>query len=222
MCAVVGTTTHDDYSLQSGQMHMGTVTKLVIANNDLWALTVNITKASILMQYLRIFSTSITRVSCYILLVALLPATLWATLGGPLLCDPVKKLWKPETLGHCLSAQVYWISVAGIDIGLDFLVLLLPLPAISTLHIARKQKLSILLLFLFGFFVCGVSVGRVASVLLAASQGQYTQSGYWAVTWSVVEANVGIICASLLALRPLVVMLFPRLRKKGRRSQPIE
>jgi hypothetical protein len=33
------------------------------------------------------------------------------------------------------------------------------------------------------------------------------------VTWSMVEANVGIICASMLALKPLIIYFFPQATK---------
>ncbi|KAK4997497.1 hypothetical protein LTR60_007747, partial [Cryomyces antarcticus] len=36
-------------------------------------------------------------------------------------------------------------------------------------------------------------------------------SGIEAIAWSAIEANVGIICASLMALKPWVIRFFPRL-----------
>ncbi|KAK0356747.1 hypothetical protein LTR59_000971 [Friedmanniomyces endolithicus] len=190
-------------------METATLTKLIIANNDLWALLVNITKASILAQYLRIFSGPRTRALCYSLLATLLPAAAWAVLGGTLLCSPAAKLWEPWVPGHCISAQRYWLSVACTDIGLDFLVLLLPLPAITALHLPRGQQFSLILVFALGFVVCGVSIARLCTVLLASEEGAYVESGIWAIIWSAVEANVGIICACLLALKPLIGRLWP-------------
>lgn len=186
------------------------VTKLVVANNNVWAICVNVTKVSILMQYLRIFSGRPTRILCYILLFLLLPAGLWGILGGTLLCSPVAKLWYPSMPGHCASAQSYWISVATIDIILDFVVLILPVPSIASLNLPRKQKCSLVLVFLLGFFVCAVSLVRLGTVLAASSEGEYIKSGIRAISWSVVEANVGIICACLIALRPLVARILPR------------
>lgn len=163
------------------------------------------------MQYLRVFSGRMTRTLCYTLLFALLPAACWAVFGGTLLCSPVEKLWRPEVPGHCMSAQQYWLSVAGIDMGLDFLVLLIPMPAISGLHLPCKQKTTLVLLFLLGFFVCGVSLARLATVLIISDNGDFVLSGIWAIIWSTVEANVGIICACLLALKPLIASILPKL-----------
>lgn len=195
----------------NGIMQTSIIAKLIVVNNDIWALTVNVTKASILMQYLRIFNSRRTRPLTYLLLFSLLPAVCWAVFGGTFLCTPVRKLWDPEVPGHCISAQKYWLSVAGVDIILDFLILLLPMPAISSLRLPRKQKVSLILPFALGFIICAVSLARLATVYITALEQDFVGSCIWAIIWSTVEANVGTICACLLALKPLVAKLFPRL-----------
>ncbi|CAK1366496.1 unnamed protein product [Cercospora beticola] len=187
------------------------VTKLVLVNNSIWTVLVNVTKASILMQYLRIFSGRIIRRSCHILAFLLIPAICWGTFGGIFLCKPVAKLWQPELPGYCRNAQTYWCSVAAVDIFLDFSVLILPMPSIAGLHLPRKQKIATTLVFVMGFLVCFVSVVRVVTVVVASQQGDFVMSGIWSVIWSAVEGNVGIICACLLSLKALVTKLFPRL-----------
>ncbi|KAF2163597.1 hypothetical protein M409DRAFT_68495 [Zasmidium cellare ATCC 36951] len=189
------------------------IAKLIVAVNSVWAVTVNITKASILVQYLRVVNGQKTRMCCWLLMATLLPATLWGVFGGIFLCNPTAKLFDPQIPGHCRSAQTYWVSVAAVNIGLDFLTLLLTIPSISGLHLPRKQKLLTMLVFLLGFIVCLVSVTRLATVLITSANGDYIMSGIWAIIWSAVEANVGIICASLLALKCLVVKMFPGARE---------
>lgn len=193
----------------AGPIDLQSVAKLCIASNVLWILIVNITKASILIQYLRIFSSRCIRIACYAFLTLLVPAACWAIFGGVFLCTPIAKIWNPELPGHCISPERYWLSVSGTDIALDLLILLLPLPSITTLHLPRKQKRGLVVVFTLGFLVCVISVVRMLTVLLSAHGGNYTASAIWAVVWSAVEANVGIICASLLSLKPLVVKYFP-------------
>lgn len=48
----------------------------------------------------------------------------------------------------------------------------------------------------------------------AYARHDFTASSAEAVTWSMVEANVGIICASLLALKPLIAYFFPQATKE--------
>ncbi|KAI6851890.1 hypothetical protein KC332_g1260 [Hortaea werneckii] len=127
--------TNSSTSPSTIQKTLSLITILIVSTNNLWALTVSVTKASILMQYLRIFSNPRVRILCYCLLAALLPAVLWAVLGGTLLCRPVSKLWDPAVkAGRCMSAEKYWT-------------------------------------------------------------GDLVQSGVWNITWSAVEANVGIFYA---------------------------
>ena len=209
MTAIIGVEVHHGISVYDKDIPASTVAKLVVVNNNLWIVLVNITKASILIQYLRVFSCPTLRRLCLGLMILLLPAALWGIFGGTFLCSPTAKLWNPQLPGHCMSAQDYWYSVAGIDIGLDVLVLLLPLPAISGLHLPRKQKFGLLLVFFLGFFVCVVSVARLVTVLVTSLAGDFVAAGVWAIVWSAVEANVGIVCASLLALKPLAAKLFP-------------
>ena len=214
MTVIIGVEVHHGIGVYDKHVPASTVAKLVVVNNNIFILIVNTTKASILVQYLRIFSNHRTRVHCLILMFLLLPAACWGIFGGTFLCSPTAKLWNPTLAGHCMSAQDYWYSVAGINIGLDFLVLLLPLPAITTLRLPRKQKFGLIFVFLLGFFVCVVSVIRLLTVLVTSMRGDFVASGVWAVIWSAVEANVGIVCASLLALKPLAAKLFPKLMEE--------
>lgn len=220
MTALIAAAVNQGIGLYDAAIPSSTIAKLVVANNDIWVLTVNITKASILMQYLRIFAGLKTRLCCYSLLLALLPALLWALLRGTLLCTPARKLWSPSTQGTCASAQTYWLSVAGLDIGLDILVLLLPLPCITRLRLPRKQKLNLLAVFTLGFLVCAVSIARLLTVYLVSRAGDHVGSGVWSIIWSSVEANVGIICACLLALKPLLSVLCPRLVEDSQEGIP--
>jgi hypothetical protein len=188
------------------------IAKLLIGNNICWVLIVNINKASILVQYLRIFTFSNTlRWICRIMFVALLTAACWGILGGTLLCTPTAKLWSPELPGRCMNPRSYWLSVAAVDIVLDFSVFALPLRSIISLHIPRRQMIALKLIFSLGFFVCLVGIARVATVLVKSLQGDHVESGVWSIIWSAVEANAGIICASLLSLKPLIVEFFPHL-----------
>lgn len=218
MCGLIGEEVRmgiGSYSTANGAVDTIMVAKLIVTCNSIWAVTVSITKASILTQYMRVFRSLRTWMCCLLLLLSLLPFTLWGVFGGVFLCDPVAKLWNVQLPGHCRDAQTYWVSVGAINIGLDFLTLLLPLPVISGLHLPRKQKVATMLAFLLGFVVCAVSVIRLTTVLVASEQGDYIMSGIWSIIWSVIEVNVGIICASLLALKAFVVRMLPGLMEES-------
>lgn len=174
MTAIIGAELNEGLGVYEGGRPVDTqhLAKLVIINNNLWALAVNITKASILAQYLRIFSNRLTRIFCYILLTLLVPAACWSIFAGTFLCTPVAKLWEPRLQGHCMDPRVYWLSAAAVNISMDFTVLLLPLPAIAQLRLPQKQKLCLVVMFVLGFFVCAVSVVRLALVFFLERSGR--------------------------------------------------
>ncbi|KAM3417296.1 hypothetical protein BST61_g5552 [Cercospora zeina] len=211
MCLIIVASVNEGLGEYDAAADTVKITKLILANNTIWTVLVNVTKASILMQYLRIFSGRIIRRLCYTLSFLLVPAACWGTFGGIFLCEPVAKLWQPNLPGHCLNAHTYWCSVAAVDIFLDFSVLILPMPSIAGLHLPKKQKIATTLVFVTGFLVCFVSVTRLVTVVVISQQGDFVMSGIWSVIWSAVEGNVGIICACLLSLKALVTKMFPRL-----------
>lgn len=174
MCAIIGAELNEGLGVYQGGRPVDPehLAKLVIINNIIWAMAVNTTKASILAQYLRIFSSRNTRFCCYALLLLLIPVVCWAVFAGTLLCTPVAKLWNPQLPGHCMNPRAYWLSAAGINIGMDFAVLILPLPSITQLRLPRKQKICLVLVFLLGFFVCVVSVVRLATVYFLEKTGR--------------------------------------------------
>jgi putative effector of murein hydrolase len=71
-----------------------------------------------------------------------------------------------------VDPRAYWLSAAGINIGIDFAVLILPLPVITQLRLPRKQKICMVLMFLLGFFVCVVSIVRLATVYFLERRGR--------------------------------------------------
>lgn len=125
--------------------------KLVLAWNCVYVLLLYVTKASVLMQYLRIFAGNGTRGLTYLLLCCLLPPALYGIFGAIFLCRPVAKLWHVGLDGHCGSLRTYFLVTTSLNIVLDFCVLLLPLPKIWTLRLPRRQKIGLLLVFLLGF-----------------------------------------------------------------------
>lgn len=71
-----------------------------------------------------------------------------------------------------MDPRVYWLSAAAVNISMDFTVLLLPLPAIAQLRLPQKQKLCLVVMFVLGFFVCAVSVVRLALVFFLERSGR--------------------------------------------------
>ncbi|KAJ6067411.1 uncharacterized protein N7446_004448 [Penicillium canescens] len=86
---------------------------------------------------------------------------------------------------------------------LDLLVLCLPIPMAWRVKTTVRQKWVLTGVFLLGGFVCVVSILRIVSFDLS-DVNDPTYTSIDPSTWSSVEQSLGIICACLPTLRPLI------------------
>lgn len=80
----------------------------------------------------------------------LIIAVLWMVLSGFLFCIPVHYFWSvnPEVhTSHCLPEGPVWYANAAMQIFTDVVILILPMPLLSKLHLPWRQKIGIMLVF---------------------------------------------------------------------------
>ncbi|EXJ56329.1 uncharacterized protein A1O5_12596 [Cladophialophora psammophila CBS 110553] len=173
-----------------------------------------VTKISILAFYLRIFTDPKFKISAYILmgfvmafLVAILPATIFQ-------CTPISYMWTGwtgETEGHCIDvSSLTWVA-SSVNIIQDIAVILLPIPHLLKLSLSRKKKIQIVSMFCVGLFVTIASIVRLSSLIRFKATLNFSWD-YVAVCYmSVVEIDVGVICACMPAMQLLLRRVAPRL-----------
>ncbi|KAF2174994.1 hypothetical protein K469DRAFT_703488 [Zopfia rhizophila CBS 207.26] len=120
---------------------------------------------------------------------------------------------------------------AGLNIFTDFLIVLLPIPAIISLQLPRKQKIGVGLVFALGFLyvtfssaypsklmshsVCIISIVRLYALHKGTTTLDPTYDNFAIAIWSVVEVNGAIIGACLPTLKPLISRVWPKLLSSG-------
>ncbi|CAI7576473.1 unnamed protein product [Penicillium bialowiezense] len=166
-------------------------------------------KASILMQYFRVFPTQRMRVVCWIMISILGIYGTWAVMSAFLNCIPVAKFWDPSIPGSCLSKTALWFSNASMHIATDLAILIIPIPALLAVDLPRRQKFALMLMFALGGFVCITSIVRLVSLKKISDSSDPTYDNVGAASWSAIECNTGIICACLPTLKPLIARIFP-------------
>ncbi|KAJ4288282.1 hypothetical protein N0V88_007474 [Collariella sp. IMI 366227] len=174
-------------------------------------IAVCLTKISILLQYRRIFSNTILR---KIILAGLAFLICWGiTLCFllPLVCIPVAAFWDRDINGFCLNQPAIWYVMAGVNVVTDFALFSMPIPVISSLHLPRRQKAMLLIVFTLGIFPCAVSIYRIHTLAAPAGSTDITWDNVDAATFSLLELTVGVIAVCLPTLRPLLVSAMPRL-----------
>ncbi|KAL8655068.1 MAG: hypothetical protein Q9210_001129 [Variospora velana] len=126
-------------------------------------------------------------------------------------CSPPSYYWSKytrKTQGSCLNLTMLLIVTASTNIVTDVALLVLPMPVLWNLKIERSQKFALSGIFLLGGFVCVASITRAPYLT-----GVVTVDPQWtavdASIWSIIEPGVGIICASLPSMGPILRKAFP-------------
>lgn len=145
-------------------------------------------------------------------------------------CNPLEAALRGDDAGSkCIDIVTLYLSSAPVNIITDLTLLFLPMPVFTGMRLPRKQKIILVITFGFGAFVAVVDVVRIAYLQraaisrLEASHNSDSQASTIAVLndfpwyaalsfmWSAVEVNVGIMCACVPSLKPLVSRIMPRM-----------
>ena len=92
----------------------------------------------------------------------------------------------------------------------DLVLCSAPLPILWKLRVSKLERIVVLVLFGFGFFATAASIARLVTVTQYVIGGvDFTRYTSPTLIWSGVEIGVGIICATVPALRPILKNLIP-------------
>ncbi|KAK6435284.1 hypothetical protein LTR95_008530 [Oleoguttula sp. CCFEE 5521] len=218
----VGVAVHHGYG-----RHIGDISKPELKKAQFWFYICQIcykcaiwpTKVSILLMYLRIFGDT-PSIRAYGMkfrhlalgLMAFVVMIFIATsIVGVFACTPVRFSWdKSIAGGHCVQQIPWWYSYAALNISTDIAILALPMPLIQGLmQIKKRQKLILTGIFLLGGFVCVVTIVRMTTLKTGSGAADPTYNGVDTLQWTGVETNVGLICACLPLLRPVLNRVIP-------------
>ncbi|MCJ1309040.1 hypothetical protein MMC25_002695 [Agyrium rufum] len=175
-------------------------------------LALTATKLSILLQYLRVFPSLGMRRAIFVSMGIIIVYGTWTFFASVFTCVPVAAFWDKSIEGaRCFNTMAYWFSNAALNIVTDIIILTLPIPALRSLRLPRKQKYGLIGIFGVGFIIVVTSILRLHALYHISISTDITFDNPPAATWSSVEANIGIICSSLPTLKALLSKIFPRL-----------
>ena len=100
------------------------------------------------MQYLRIFSIVTYMRICARVLIAV--STAWGLMVVVVLltkCQPLAYNWNKSLDGICIDETLFYKIGTAINVVGDFLILLLPMPAIWSLNVRLSKKLQVAAVF---------------------------------------------------------------------------
>ncbi|KAK6599339.1 l-fucose permease [Botrytis cinerea] len=183
------------------------------------------TKTSILIFYLRLSRNTqkLLRWASYITLLITVLDGVVLTFVNAFQCSPVSGAWRTDTDAKCLSIITIYLASAPVNIITDLAILVLPIPVLTGMNLPQRQKAILVFTFSLGIFVTIVDVVRIyylqqasndfqTSVLAHSELGagdDFAYNASLAFMWSAVEVNVGIVCACIPTLKPLMKVILP-------------
>ncbi|KAK8115379.1 hypothetical protein PG999_007448 [Apiospora kogelbergensis] len=171
----------------------------------------NLTKASILLLYLRIFgNVKWFRWLCTVLTAIVATYCAISVTVTIFQCTPVTRVYDKTVAGRCIDNSKFWFANAGFSIATDLVILFMPLPMVYVLQLPRVQKAALMAVFTLGAFVVITSCLRITTINQQATTYDPTYD-IASTMWTVIEMNVAIVCACLSQIRPVIMMLFPKL-----------
>ncbi|KAI1428562.1 fucose permease [Xylaria sp. FL1777] len=188
-------------------------------------------KTSVLVFYLRLSKNTqkVLRLASWGVLIIVNLAGTVLTLLNIFQCDPVESAFNmTDSPGRCIPLLTEFICSAPVNIVTDLAILALPLPVLTGMRLPPRQKIILIMTFAVGIFVTIVDVVRIYYLQKAISDASSsTLSGNYdlntsfgnspefawnaslALLWSAVEVNVGIACACIPTLKPLIIRILP-------------
>ncbi|OAA37993.1 Major facilitator superfamily domain, general substrate transporter [Beauveria brongniartii RCEF 3172] len=186
-------------------------------------------KTSILIFYLRLAKDTqvVLRYASWFTLIVVNLAGTVLTFMNIFQCSPIHAAWMASYEGSakCIPLLTEFICAAPVNIVTDLAILALPIPVLTGMRLPPRQKTILILTFAVGIFVTIVDViriyylqqaigsrgniGRSSNDSRFGAHADFAYNASLSLMWSVVEVNVGIACACIPTLKPLVVRLLP-------------
>ena len=188
------------------------------------------TKSSILVLYLRLSRNAhkLLRVASWVTFAVVNVAGLVLTLFNVFQCIPVSEVFAP--IGKCIPLITLYLASVPVNVITDLAILILPIPVLTSMQLPRKQKLILILTFGLGVYVVATDVVRIyylqqsagmsspATSPLLGNEVDFAYHAALSFMWSAVEVNLGIVCACVPTMKPLVSRILPILIDNSRGS----
>ncbi|KAK8120595.1 hypothetical protein PG999_004715 [Apiospora kogelbergensis] len=186
------------------------------------------TKTSILVFYLRLSRNTeqVLRLASWAVLGIVNVSGVVLTLLNVFQCRPVEAAFNYyASNAQCIPLLTEFICSAPVNIITDLAILALPLPVLTGMRLPPRQKIILVVTFTLGIFVTVVDVVRIYYLQQAITdispelstdpessfggQTNFAFNASLSLMWSSVEVNIGIACACVPTLKPLIIRILP-------------
>ena len=173
--------------------------------------TINLTKLSILCLYLRIFSQTWFRRTCWACMGLILSYATASVIATIFQCTPITRMWNRSLPGTCINLTAFWYANAIYNLVTDFIILASVPPVVMKLKLPLRQRIGLTGVFGLGVFVFATSILRMTTLEVSSKAPDTTYGTLKSTMWTTIEASTAIVCACLPMVRTPIQRFFPRL-----------
>ncbi|VUC33942.1 unnamed protein product [Clonostachys rosea] len=188
-----------------------TINKLLLYVAELfYAFALFFGKVSILAFYWRMFGVTNIKLPIQILLGCAIVWIIIRTFMGIWHCVPIHAFWDANAGGYCaIDDSKFFFGTILVHVFIDLAILSLPVVQIYKLNLPIMQKIGVMLMFMFGVFICVAAVAIIVeSVNFDAKSIDFTWNISSIVFWATIEVNLVTVSASLPTFRPALNFIF--------------
>ncbi|KAI1176670.1 hypothetical protein F4777DRAFT_545477 [Nemania sp. FL0916] len=174
---------------------------ITYSSSFLYDIAISLPKFSVLFFYRRIFEYTQTwfTVALWTIGVANAGWLIAVLISTALQCTPINAAWEPVPGAKCFNHWDWFIAVSIANIAVDIAILIIPLPILWRLQTTAFRRIMILGIFVFGYSVIVVSIGRF--VTLVRGGADTIDDPTWSVVaylkWAQCESPISLISISL-------------------------
>lgn len=118
-----------------------------------WGVAAGLTKSTIILFYLRVFSPlpgTAYNITLKVSMVVVILFHLFLSLSRILQCQPQQKIWDPSVEGSCINLGTLFSVSGGFNVLFDLAILLMPIGSLWKLQMGWKRKIGVWLIFTIG------------------------------------------------------------------------
>ncbi|KAK8183942.1 hypothetical protein BC567DRAFT_206111 [Phyllosticta citribraziliensis] len=110
---------------------------------------------------------------------------------------------------QCINQKVFLLTTASLNTASDFIIFLWPIRFLWGMKLPRDKRLGLIGLFSFGLIVCIAGLVRMWYYSVYFRSKDFYWDGVWNYILVAIETNLGVACACLPCIKPVLVKLFP-------------
>ncbi|GAW14674.1 hypothetical protein ANO14919_040770 [Xylariales sp. No.14919] len=182
---------------------------LFYAHQPIYYISVSLTKVSIIVFYFRLFPQQSYRAFLWAMMAVVILTGVGTSVAGVFQCSPVARAWNADIPGTCFNQPALFYSNAGLNIAEDLILYFLPIHILWNMNLPLRQRIALIGIFVVGGLTIIAGIVRIPSLKEAIVSTDPTWDHFGSSIWSSIECNIGIICACLVHLKPLIAHVAP-------------